>query len=237
MSEEKEQLEDFPGNPKWYETVWWTVKDFFSDWVYPAYKLKDLLFNRYDLVRLPGIGMTEYCDVVERMFLANMELIKFFVEKEHPAERIEWYGEHGHRYGEAEGIDVVYPEMKGKYIWDIVTEIYNWWRFDYPRLESERSYLLSFCCDYCWGELKSRKKDDEYSELVFDRSNCPKTLDDLEGNGIDWDVIDRYCDGDRKNVLVERFMSGKLDELERRIENEKQKYLHLCVEVRPYLWT
>ena len=150
------------------------------------------------------------------------------------------YAGHAHEIAEmavAEGIDVVYPEMKGKYIWDIITEIYNWWRFDYPRLESERSYLLSFCCDYCWGSIKSRKKDEEYSELVFDRSKCPKTLEDFDGKDVNWDVIDKYCDGDRKNVLVERFISGKLDELERRIENEKQKYLHLCVEVRPYLWT
>ena len=238
--EPKERLEDFPGEPRWYECLWWSIQEFFENWIYPAYSLSNLVFRRYDLVKLSDIKRTEYCDVVERMFLANMELIKYFVEKENPTERIEWYGEYGHKYGECEEQygKVLFPEYKGKYVWDIIVEIYNWWRFEYIKLCKEKEYLLGFCSDYCFGKLKSKSiANSEYGELFFDRSECPKSLEYFNDKKIDWEVIDKYCDNDRSKVLEERFMSEKLDKLEWEIERQKQKYLHLCIEVRPYLWT
>ena len=86
----KMDMDDIFEEPRWHETVWWRIKDLFSNWVCPAYSLRNFLFNRYDLVRLHGIRRHEYSDVMERMLQANMELIVFFIEKEKPEEHVVW---------------------------------------------------------------------------------------------------------------------------------------------------
>ena len=55
----KIDMDDMFGESHWYETMWWRIKDFFSNWVYPAYNLRNFLFNRYDLVRLHEIKRYE----------------------------------------------------------------------------------------------------------------------------------------------------------------------------------
>jgi hypothetical protein len=236
------------GEPHWYEIVWWRIQDFFSSWVYPAYNLRNFLLNRYDLVRLKGIKRHEYSDVMERMFHANMELISFFFEKENPEEHVVWYkddegNDFGHKYGEWKngaygGIPVVYPEYEGKYAMDVIKEIHHWWKVDYPALCNEYSYLLSFWCDYLAGTMKSIPTGDkEYRQIVFDKENCPKTLEFFNGRNVKWEILDKYLDGDRNNIFVENFVSDKMHWLEMEIERQKQKYLHLCIDVRPYLWT
>lgn len=242
MDEDYSQLEDFPEEPKWWEPVWWAISRFFDNWVYPAHYLKNWLFHRYDIVKLNELKRYEYCDVDTRMLYANMELIRFFIEKEKPEEHVVWYKDDdgvdsGPKYGECKDWDVLYPEYKDKYIMDIIKEIYNWWTVELVRKEEECSYLLDFCCKYCWGKMKSKKLEGEMYQMVWDRSTCPTGLKYFDDKDIRWDIIDKYVDGDRKHVLEERFLGDKMHELEREIEKEKQKYLHLCIEVRPYLWT
>lgn len=246
VEKDDSQLEDFPGEPRWWEPAWWRICRFFGNWVYPAYSLRNALFHRHDIVKMPLLKRTEYYDVKDRMLHANMELVRQFIELEKPEEHILWYEDEegndaGHRYGEckAHGWECLYPEYDGMYIMDIIKEIHKWWKEDLPRLEKDRDCILDFCCRYCWGRMKSKPVDGDIgaSEIVFDREGCPTSLEDLEGEEIDWSVIDRYSDGNRMNVLDEGFMRNKLRWLEDEIERQKNKYLHLCIEVRPYLWT
>ncbi len=182
------------------------------------------------------------------MLQANMELITFFIEKEKPEEHVVWYKDDegndcGHKYGEGLNMDgskmtVLFPEYEGKYVMDIIKEIYHWWKEDYVRLCNDQSYLLSFWCDYVAGTMKSiPAKKEGYREIVFDKTDCPTTLDFFNGKEVKWEILDQYLDGDRNNIFVENFVSNKLHWLESEIERQKQKYLHLCIEVREYLWT
>lgn len=244
-AERKIEIEDLFTKPNVFEIVWWRVQNFFQDWICPAYKIRHLLFNRQDIVRLPGISATEWCDAVERMFLANMQLIAEFVEKEKPEKYVCWYKDEngndvGHKYGECEqcGYPIIFPEYKDKYIMDIIKEIYHWWKVDYPREMSEQDYLLDFWSKYVCGKMKSiPTENEEYSQIVFDKSECPKTIDYFNGKEVKWEIIDKYLDGDRNNIFVEGFVHNKMHKLENNIEKQKQLYLHLCIEVRQYLWT
>ena len=244
----KTDIDDMFEEPRWHETIWWRIKDLFSNWVYPAYSLRNFLFKRYDLVRLHGIKRHEYSDVMERMLQANMELIVFFIEKEKPEEHVVWYKDEegndvGHKYGEWKngmhgGLPVVYQEYEGKYVMDVIKEIYRWWKVGYPSLKCEYEYLLSFWCEYVAGTMKSIPTDSrECMQIVFDKENCPKTLDFFDDKDVNWEILDKYLDGDRNNIFVENFVSSKMNWLETEMERQKQKYLHLCIDVRPYLWT
>ena len=176
------------------EWVEFRVADFIKHWIWPAYHLKNLLFNRFDLVRLPGIKKYEYSDTVERLFLANMELVKNFIEKEHPEKHVCWYGEDdisGPRwYAGEHSMFAQAAVYEGKFIMDIIKEVYNWYTVEYPTITDFSRYLL-----------------DQWSEQ---REGFPN-------------VAETYMEEHNK--------------LEKRIFEEKQKYLHLCVELRPYLWT
>ena len=131
-------------------------KEIFKNWVFPAYKIRRLL-DRHDIVKLPGVKATEWCDVTERMYLANMELVKHFIEKEKPEKHILWYkDEHGndvgHKYGENEkAFPVIFPEYKGRYIMDIIKEIYKWYTVDQKNLTKDFNYLLKIWSDYLFG--------------------------------------------------------------------------------------
>jgi len=240
---ERIAMDDLFGKVRWWEPIWWKIENFFKNWVYPAYDLKNFLFRRYDLVRLHNIKRSQYSDVAERMFEANMELLAFFVEKEKPEEHVCWYQDEngndvGHKYGECDSFPPIYPEYKGKFVMDIIKEVYHWWKEDYPMLCKEYEYLLSFWCDYVAGKMKSKPAREEgYNEIVFDTSECPKTLEYFNDKNIKWEILDKYLDGDRNNIFVNGFVNKKMHSLETDIELQKQKNLHLCIEVRQYLWT
>ena len=275
MGEKKIEMDDLFTEPSIFKICWWKVSRAFADWVYPADSLKNALFNRYDLVKMHDIPRTQYSDVLERVFLANMELLVDFMEKENPEKHVVWYkdeyGNEGHKYGEyehANNIPIIFPEYEGRYVMDILKEIHHWWKTDYPNLMDERQILLSFWCKYVSGVLKSKPWDGEvdedmkekiqlsfwqktlkflkikeydeeevFREIVFDTSECPTSLDDFKDEQVNWEVIDKYLDGDRNNIFVEGFIKDKLDGLKMRIEQEKQRNLHLFVELRNYLWT
>ena len=210
--------------------------------MYPAYYLRNLLIHRYDLVRLPGLKPQEYSDCLERMFRANMALITEFVEKEKPEEHVVWYddgkGFSGPRYGIPPNTRLYLPEYEGRYIMDIIKEIYNWYHKDFPSLLADNNALLDFWCRLYVGELTDDGIPDEHGLITckFDRSSCPKTLEEIKAlPDVNWKIIEKYLHEDEyldKDTVRTRHM-----DLESRIFHEKQKYLHLCIEVRPYLWT
>ena len=111
------------------------------------------------------------------------------------------------------------------------------WTKELPRLENERSILLDFNCSYVYGRAVHKKTEDgEFYTIEFDKSENPKTTSEIEGYP-HWDVMDRYSDGDRENLLKDNFLSQKMRWLDEEIERLTMKYLHLSIEVRAYLWT
>ena len=69
----------------------------------------------------------------------------------------------------------------------------------------------------------------------MDKSGTAKTLQEVEARpGVRWDILDRYFR--REDLLKENFVRDKLTEMENKIALDEQKYLHLCIETRPYLW-
>lgn len=63
---------------------------FTHDWIYPAYCLCNLLFNRYDLVKTKVCKPYQYSDSVERMLFACMQLVVDFVDNEDPFHVVDW---------------------------------------------------------------------------------------------------------------------------------------------------
>ena len=220
---------------------WWGIKNFFENWIYPAYYLKNLLFHRHDRIKLPQVKPWEYTDTVYFMLCANMEMIVNFIEKENPEKYICWYKDEegndaGHKYGECKGYTYLYPEYKDKWIMDIIKDIYHWWKVEYPTLLNDKDKLLKYWSDYLLGELTTEKSENGLYHVDFDNSNCPKTIEELEKKDVLWEVIYKYCD-DKSKLLDEQYFHNIIKELEKKIFEEEQKYLHLCIEVRPYLWT
>lgn len=208
------------------EYIWFRVTDFWKNWIWPAYNVRHLVY-RYDLVRMPQIKAYAYSDIVERMLQANMELVREFVEKEKPEEHVEWYGEFGNTYN-----GDLFPELKGKYIMDIIKEIYNWWTVGIKQDQKEFEHLL-YVCDINFVREKWYKDDDV--DLIVDENDMPKSAEELKE--ADWTILDKYSDGDRNNFLSLSFIDEKMNFVETELERKKQYYLHLCIEVRNYLWT
>jgi len=80
-----------------------------------------------------------------------------------------------------------------------------------------------------------KKEKNETKNISLDDIENTISTEDLEKT--DPSILDKYVDGDRNNVLVEGFIFNKMKELDKKIELEKTKMLHLCAEVRMYLWT
>jgi hypothetical protein len=209
---------------------WYKFCRFIKDWIYPAYHLRNFLFHRYDIIKCPQIKPYEYTDVSYLMLCANMELIVKFIEKENPEKHICWYtdeetGEElGHKYGECELYDIMFPEYKGKWVMDIIKEIYNFWKVEYPKYLEDDKYLLYFWCEY-FSEIKSH--------FGYD-AKIAKSMDDFPKD-INWDIITKYMD--KEKLFEKNYVLNKHHELQINIEKYCQKYLHLCIEIRQYLWT
>ena len=160
------------------------------NWIW---RLRNLLFRRYDLVKLPGIKPYEYADVTERLYLDNMQLLVEFIEREKPEKRVVWYGDDeisGPKWHAADHPLFPMPDYEDKFVMDILKEIYRWYTGTLPMQTRE-------CC---------RLTD----EWLYSRDGFPNYAEDI------------------------RHQAEKLEE---RIEVDKQKYLHFCVELRNYLWT
>lgn len=83
------------------------IKNFIEDWIYPAYKIHNRLYKRFDLVRT-NLSKYEYNDVDNRMLHAVMSLFCEYVEKEQGLFQTE---------------DINYDML----------DVYFWWKFDYQK--------------------------------------------------------------------------------------------------------
>jgi hypothetical protein len=222
---------------------WYKFCNFIENWIYPAYNLKNLLFNRYNTVKIPQVKAWEYTDKEYLMLCANMQIIVDFIEKENPEKHICWYKDEdgvecGHKYGENPDYNILFPEYKGEWIMDIIKEIYNYWKEIYPKQYDCKEYLLGYWSKYLCGTMMSvqdEENEDMYN-VVFDKTNVPKTKEDLYDLKLDWNKLD-YVVGNREKLLDNKYIYNRIKELEKEIFNDCQKYLHLCIEIRPYLWT
>ena len=55
-------------------------------------------------------------------------------------------------------------------------------------------------------------------------------------DGINWDILHKYFPNE-VDIVNENIVHNKINEIDNLIFNKHQYYLHLCIEVRPYLWT
>ena len=207
------------------ESLYWSMCRHFDEWIYPAYYLRNLLFNRYDLVKMPQLKPYEYCDISERVLYANMALLVEFVDEEKCfAGFVSWYDEEWSH------------KLDGVFVGDIIKDIYNWWKVELPLKQKEDDYLLTFTCDYVWGKHSHKPTEQEgFVELYFDTTNFPKCLDDLKDKDIDWSVLDKYVD--RKRIFEEHYMSQVMQDNEKAIDKEKEAKLILLMRIRQSLWT
>lgn len=217
------------------EIFWYRFCTWCKDWVYPAWNLRNMLFNRYDIVKMPKIKCYEYSDVVQRVEYANFELIKFFIEKENPEKHIEWYGEYGHKYGENPNIKILYPELKDKYIMDIIKEIYDFYTIKLVELNNDYNYLLTVWGTYCIN-FKTIYSDENKAvgQFISDKSNYD--LNSPEIQNLNWDLILKYINS-KEAFFEDKVLHNAFNELEKNIYEQTQYYLHLIIEVREHLWT
>lgn len=225
--------------------ICYKVEDFIQNWIYPAYYLRNLLFHRHDLIKIPTIKPYEYSDTTYIMFHANMQMIVDFIEKEQPEKHILWYKDEegedvGHKYGEyKDKFPMLYPELEGQWIMDIIKDIYKWYKETYPQLQKEHEILLSHYVDNTIGEFDFEDDEEDengLSKVRFDKSNCPKTIEELRKKGFNEEIVSKYLP-DNKDWLDSDKCGKVTHELEYEIIRQEQKYLHLCIEVRQYLWT
>jgi len=227
--------------PKLIEKVWWKIQNFFDDWIYPGYCLKNILFHNYNKIKLPMFKPYEYSDVSDRMKFAIFELIKEYIEKDKPEEHIKWYpdknlkDDDGLKYGDHDE-DVLIPRLKGKYIMDIIKEIYKFYTKDLPEMENDRDYLLTIWNEYIYRahlEHISGSGDDSIFKIVRDPINV--TLEQINDK-INWNIVLKYIEK-KEDLLKEDIIKNAKSNLDKLIREQIQFYLHLAIEVRLYLWT
>ena len=232
-------FDDLNKKPNMFIKYWWKIENFFESWIWPGDYLRNFFFHRYDLIKLPMFTTYEYLDVSVRMEYAIFELIKEFIEDEEPVKHICWYNDEngedlGHKYGEGDR-KILFESMKGKYIMDIIKDVYNFYTKVLPELEKEKSYLLDVWSKYIFNG--HYEHDEEHSDLVrwvHDETNY--TLEDLEKENLNWNIILKYI-GSKDKFFEENLLHSKIHELEKLINEQIQYNLHRAIEVREYLWT
>ena len=240
MDKNNSMFDDLNESPPVWKKCWWKISNFFNNWVYPGYYLKNLLFHNYNKVKLPMFKSYEYVDVSARMGFVIFELIKEFIEKEQPEKHICWYKDKdgndlGHKYGEYKESKNLYPTLNGKYIMDIIKDIYRFYTKVLPEMQEEKKYLLDVWCKYIFnGHYEPAKDKEDIVEWISEKSNY--TLEDLEKENLNWNIILKYIEK-KENFFNEGLLHSKIHDLDILINNEIQHNLHLAIEVRPYLWT
>lgn len=221
---------------------WYKFLLFIEEWIYPAYLLKNALFYKHNKIKLPQFHSYDYIEVSDKMKYANFELIKYFIEKEKPEKHICWYKDEdgvdcGHKYGENPDYNIIFPEYKDKWIMDIIKDIYHYYTVILPLQEEKIEYLKTFHYKYLMGEMKDKPvENSEFYEVYFDKSNCIKSKEELYELKLDWNILDSIGLS-RQELLDEKIIMKKIRELENEKFNDIQQFLHLSIEVRPYLWT
>lgn len=211
----------------WLDAAWYRISDFFKSWIYPGYYMRNLLFRRYDRVKLPQVKPYEYAEPAERIKYAVFEMVCDFVDSEEKHPVVEWYGEYGHK-------------IDGEYVMDIAKGIREWWRV--TRDAEERKYydFLNFYATWVIGKMRFHKIDEKtgVGNITFDKSHLPKFFEKyLEVISEDeWAKFDAVC-GDRRKIMDEAFMRELCDRLETGLGDTDDKYLHDAIKIRQYLWT
>lgn len=203
------------------------VCEFFKNWIYPAYYLKNILFRRYDRVKMPSIRPWEYSDTCERLKCAVFELVCEFVDLEERHQTVQWYGEYGHK-------------VDGEYVMDIAKDIRDWWRRRRALEEAKYYDFQTFYCKWVIGKMRFCKADDEtgYGRVVFDESELPKSVEDYLKTvpEDEWRMFDAVCD-DRSKIMDKNYMRDLCNKLELGLDDEDDKYLHKAISIRQSLWT
>lgn len=239
MNKNKSFLDDLNEEPNIIKKCWWKIQFFFDDWIYPAYYLRNLLFHRYNKIKLPMFKPYEYLDNSVRMKYAIFELVKDFIENEKPEKYICWYRDEkgndlGHKYGEGEQ-QIIYKDLKGKYVMDLMKEIYNFYTKILPELEKEKEYLLDIWAKYIFnGHYKEDEKLKDVVEWIDEPSNY--TLKDIENENLDWDILLKYI-GKKEKFFEEDLIHNEYKKLKVHIHDQIQYYLHLAIDIREYFWT
>ena len=229
MNKNNGMFDDLNKEPSFIIKCWWKITNFIDSWIYPGHYMHNFLFHNYNKVKLPMFKPYEYLDVSVRMEFAVFELIKEFIEKEQPEKYICWYrnekGEDlGHKYGDYEGSKILFQSLKGKYIMDIIKDIYNFYTKVLPEMEKENDYLLNIWSKYILnGHYKEVKGLEDVVEWINEPSNY--TLKDLEKENLNWDIILKYI-GKKENFFKEHLIQNKHHELELLINNQIQYYFN-----------
>lgn len=218
-------------------TSYFKIVRFIDKWIYPGYFLKNMILKRHDLIKLPQIKAWEYFDCADKMKFGVFEVIKNFIENEDPEKYICWYKDSdgndvGRKYGDWKDMPVMFPELKGEYVMDLIKEIYNFYIYDLPQLEADRNYLLDVHSSFV-EELKLVEENGMH-KLKGRRLNF--TLESPEIQRLDWDTILKYIDK-KENLFENRVIFDAVRQLEIVTAKETQYYLHLAIEIRDYLWT
>lgn len=200
--------------------------------------LKNLFYYRYDRIKVPEIKPWEYCDKTGFLLYADMKILVDFVQKQNPQGRLLWYEdengiESGHKLGQDSKLKIFVQEYRGKFVMDVIKQIYNFWKIGYEQQQKQIQYLKEVFCTYIVGKMSV---SEQTYQVLFDTTNLPSTVEEIK-DLVDWQILDKYLQGDRQNFFKERFLSNKIIKQEIFLQNECQKYLHLLIDVRPYLWT
>ena len=225
----KDVIIDDEKDPWWEvlrQQIWWPISDFFKSWIYPGHYTRNMLFYRYDRVKLPQVKPWEYAEPCDRIKYAVFEQVCDFVDDEVNDPIVEWYGEHG-------------AKLDGRYVMDIGREIRQWWRVDRQIEEKKYWDFLDFYCTWVIGKLHFHKPDKNGLGLVtFDEDHLPKTYDDYMKvvSDEDWKKYDACCD-DRTKIVDHEFSSKLSNSLEQKMDDTDDHFLHEAIRIRQYLWT
>jgi hypothetical protein len=108
-----------------YGGVWYSILKCFPYYVSEFwYKVEKIWKPKANVVKLPKIKWYDYYDIDYRMLHACFELLKHFVDKEHPFETIDWDFTDDHRHAAKE-----------------IKELYDWWE-KYPYIWEESQIYL-----------------------------------------------------------------------------------------------
>lgn len=229
-----------------WEHISFPVKNFIEDWIYPGWYLKNYLFNRHDLIKIPKMKPWEYADASWKMKFAIFELIKDFIEKEEPEKHLYWYkaedgNEVGYKYGENSNYPIIFPERRNEWIMDIIKEIYNFYTKEMIEIENEISYLVEINHKYVTKfdfEEVENQDDVPKEERRYRMVNVAekKSINDPEIQNLNWDIIMKYFDN-KEDILDEKLIVEGIHKAEWNLENKIKYYMHLAVDMSPYLWT
>lgn len=227
------------------EHLSYLTRSFVEAWIFPAYSVRNYFFHRYDIIRMPQLKRTRYYEVDTRMYHAVMELICFFYEKS-GWENVVWYDEtdengnityEAARYG-ANADKCLFPEYKGKFIMDIVKEIYNWHTMEMKQLRKDSEYVLRpeirACRNNMARDIKHIRRQCRQDPSLSEDRLIGEYFNQYD---LDWDILDRHLAGDRCNIIDRQFVEAIPNKIRKKMEDNMQKYLHLAIEIRGYLWT